>query len=249
MLGIDISNHQGPPVRYSLERWYLDAEFVIVQAVDPPAPYPRGVTDPQLRQAKADGKYVGVYLWLWNSGSVVDDIRSKLALIPDDVQLDMRLWLDVEDTSSPFSADRCLKALQLCDEWASARGLPPTGIYTGDWYLNGYMGGWFPEGRMYWQADYGKAPELLPSRPVHQYQGSPIDLDAMLESEIITNTTEAPTVRIPQEYVDKFALGDDQNIQGLIDNFEGVISESRKQGFLSAVEAMRAALATVQTPG
>ena len=32
---------------------------------------------------------------------------------------------------------------------------------------------------------------------------------------------------IPQEYVDKFHLGSNQDIQGLIDNFEGVIATTR----------------------
>lgn len=193
--GLDISNMQGPPTIYTEQEWYRAAEFVIVQSLRPPYPYPgwevAGYTGAQIRQAHADGKYVGAYVWLWNNGDLDADIRSKLALIPGDVPLNMRLWLDVEDTEPTFKRDRVLRALELCDAWATAKGLPPTGVYTGDWFINGHMGGWFPPGRVYWQADYSQAPiELSPMRPIRQYTSSPVDLNVMLESEIVGHVAE-----------------------------------------------------------
>lgn len=57
---------------------------------------------------------------------------------------------------------------------------------------------------------------------------------------------EAPTlVRIPAEYVTKFGLPDDHSqeaIQGLIDNFEGVVTMSRQLGKDEGLATARAAL-------
>lgn len=109
--GCDISNLQGHPDGYRGAQWYRDAEFVIVQAIEPPPGFPghdfidpetgkRGYTGVQLRAAKEDGKKVGVYVWLWNGlGDTRGNILSRLATVPDSVQLDMRVWVDVEDTS------------------------------------------------------------------------------------------------------------------------------------------------------
>lgn len=202
LYGVDLSNHNLGPATYRGQQWYQEAQFVIAQAIDPPPSYPPGVTAEQLRAAKADGKYIGAYVWLWNSGDFESDIRHKLSTIPADVSLDMRLWLDVEDTGSSFDQQRCLRALEICDKWATAKNLPPTGVYTGQWYINGYMGGWFPPDRMYWMADYSRPPELFPSRPLHQYTSNPVDKNAMLESEIVTqggNVTDEER----QQYEDK----------------------------------------------
>lgn len=191
--GVDLSNHNGPPGTYRGQQWYQDAQFVIAQAIDPPSSYPRGVTAEQLRAAKADGKYAGVYVWLWNyfetSAATKADIASRLALIPVDVPLDMRLWLDMEDTTQdhgPARQQDVLDALEVMDDWSAARNLPPPGVYSGDWYLRGYMDAWFPPDRMYWLADYGIPPTLFPSRPLHQFTSNPVDMNAMLESEIVT---------------------------------------------------------------
>lgn len=200
--GVDISNHQGPPSAYRGAQWYGDAAFVIAQAIRPPRPYTGwdvgGYTADQMRAAARDGKYVGVYVWLWNTlDDTAADIRQRLALIPDDVNLDMRPWLDVEDVQAntgPSRQEDVLTALSVMDEWAFQRGLPATGVYSGDWYIRDYLGGWFPEGRLYWMADYGLPPTVLPMRPIHQYTSSPIDLNVMLESEIVGSNAGPPTI-------------------------------------------------------
>lgn len=112
MRGIDISNLQGHPDTYRHLQWYRDAEFVIVQALEPPAGYPghdfidpetgkRGYTGVQLRAAQEDGKRVGVYAWLWNGlDNTYTNILVRLATVPDSVKLDMRPYIDVEDTTA-----------------------------------------------------------------------------------------------------------------------------------------------------
>lgn len=200
LYGVDISNHQGPPSTYRNEQWYQDAEFVIVQAIAPPRPYSGwevgGYTETQLRAAKEDGKYVGIYVWLWNSLEDTQvDIQSRLALVPRDLSLDMRPWLDVEDTGTntgPSRRQDVLDALSVMDIWAAGRGLPMPGVYSGDWYINGYMQGWFPPGRMYWRAAYDEPPHVDDLRPVHQYSGFPIDLNVMLPSEITSVVPPPP---------------------------------------------------------
>jgi hypothetical protein len=248
--GIDISNlqamdHVGTPS-------YRAADFTIVQAIAPPRPFRGwergGYTADQLRQAKADGKRIGAYVWLWNSFSSSSatqaDIAARLATIPSDVKLDMRLWLDVEDTGSDFGPPRrqdVLDALEVMDAWAAGRGLPPSGVYSGQWYLDGYMSGWFPEGRLYWLADYSRPPELFPARPLHQYSSSPLDTDAMLESEIVSEEADVPAIDyVPQEYRDKFAATTPAEVYA---NLEGIIHSLQAQLAGSDVAALQAKIA------
>ncbi len=226
--GIDISNLQGFPATYRGQAWYQAAQFVIVQAIAPPAGYLGHGTDisaQQLRAARDDGKKTGAYVWLWNvySGALLKaDIAFRLSLIPDDVHLDMRVWLDVEDTTRGTVADRrqdILGALGVIDTWSAARGLPPGGMYSGGWYVRDYLGGWFPPNRMYWMADYTISPTVNATQPVHQYSSTPIDSDIMSESEIVMS--------VPQDYRDKF--GQDVTWAGVAANLEGIIHSLQDQ--------------------
>lgn len=242
--GIDISNLQGHPDTWPSQPWYqkyLEADFVIVQALEPPYGYPghnfidaetgkRGYTGVALRKIKADGKSAGVYPWLWNG--LVDtraNILARLATVPPSVLLDMRPWIDTEDTSggpqgllaSPGTRvvrqlllephpnrtigilmgitgssrySDFLTALAAADEWAAPLSLPQSGGYSGDWYISAYLNGQWPNDRKYWQANYtSDQPELLPMRPMVQYTSTPIDMDVMLESEIVTTPPTPPT--------------------------------------------------------
>jgi Glycosyl hydrolases family 25 len=248
--GIDISNLQA--MDHLGTQSYRDADFTIVQAITPPRPYRGwergGYTADQLRQAKADGKKVGAYVWLWNSftssAATKADIAARLATIPHDVPLDMRLWLDVEDTGNDFGPPRfqdVLDALEVMDAWASARNLPPSGVYSGQWYLSGYMDGWFPEGRVYWLADYSIPPELFPMRPVHQFTSTPLDTDAMLESEILNAEADVPAIDyVPQEYRDKFGATTPYDVYA---NLEGIIHSLQSQLATSDTGVLRAKIA------
>jgi hypothetical protein len=277
--GIDISNLQGPPSAYRNQPWYRDAAFVIVQAIEPPRGYPghdfidpetgrRGYTGIQLRAAKEDGKYVGAYPWLWNGlPDTAADITHRLDTVPQSVTLDMRPYVDTEDTfggpsamgllilpeqylpverqllreprpiaPSTFSLAATsrmtdvLTALAAADRWAAGRGLPAAGGYSGDWYIFGYLAGWWPADRHYWTADYNArvGARLHPLSPVHQFTSTPIDMDVMLESEIVTRVVE-DDVLIPDDVVEKFHLTDNHNVMELIDNYEGIIRTVREQ--------------------
>lgn len=111
---LDVSNLQGHPDTWPSQAWYAryqECAAVVVQAIEPPFGFPghdyvdpetgkRGYTAAALRQAQADGKKIGVYVWLWNGlADTGADIRRRLETVPTSITLDMRPWVDVEDTS------------------------------------------------------------------------------------------------------------------------------------------------------
>lgn len=241
MQGIDISNLQGHPDTWPRQPWYPQyqaADFVIVQCLEPPPGYPghdfidpetgkRGYTGVALRQAKSDSKKVGVYPWLWNGlADTRGNILARLATVPPSVPLDMRPFVDVEDTTggstvlglvSTPNEQRLQRQLQMeprplehsllgmislssrqqdvlearaaADEWAAPLGLPPSGGYSADWYVNDYLNGWWPDAWLKWWAAYGVPPGSIIAGDIvaHQYGSVPVDLDVMLESEIVTH--------------------------------------------------------------
>lgn len=210
--GIDISNHQGPSAGYRDRSWYQEAQFLIAQAI--PRPLPSGYVADQLRAAQGDGKSVGCYTWLWHDPSwrmgdqtVEDDQKRRLATIPDDVQLDMRLWLDVEDNQSTGwnrvtiaqRVDDVNRALAVLDEWSYARGLPEAGIYWSRYFIDLLFGGRDYFGRKQWLAHYGIEPGSLIGGTcvAHQYTSTPVDQNKMLESEIVTTTPPEVPVEDP----------------------------------------------------
>ncbi|HYS41440.1 MAG TPA: hypothetical protein VEO01_37980 [Pseudonocardiaceae bacterium] len=114
MRGVDLSNLQGHPDTWPSQPWYpiyQAADFVLIQALEPPPGYPghdfidpetgrRGYTGVQLRAAVAGGKFVGIYAWLWNGlADTHGNILARLATVPPSVKLDMRPYVDVEDTT------------------------------------------------------------------------------------------------------------------------------------------------------
>jgi hypothetical protein len=176
MLACDISNHQGAIPAATFARWKAEADvgLVIVQAVNPPSPWPRGVTRPQIENAAIAGLATDAYLWVWTHSNVETDMRNKLALL-DGLPVG-RLWLDAEDTeSASFAArrDAISRAFAVLDEWSMARGLPRPGIYTAWWYVGGYLGYGRQErtpwtDRDLWNAEYDGLPD---SGVFHPYCG------------------------------------------------------------------------------
>jgi hypothetical protein len=237
LYGVDISNLQGHPDTYRNADWYRNAQFVIVQAIEPPAGYPgaafvdpetgkRGYTGAQLRMARDDGKHTGAYVWLWNGlADTRGNILARFATVPPSVPLSMRPWVDVEDATPqavgfaaapkfqplrvmhqlrqeprPHAAlklgagaggrqEDTLEARAAADQWAQTHGLPESGGYSGPWYESGYLDGWWPQGWPKWWAAYDGNPgsQLGGLVVAHQYGSTPVDLDVMLESEIVTN--------------------------------------------------------------
>ena len=212
--GIDISNHQGYPPTYETQPWFAEAQFVIVQAI--PRTTQPGITAQQLQHADANKKWCGIYVWLWHTPSwrlgdqsVEDDMRIRLATVPDDVQMDMRVWLDVEDNQSSGwnqvsiaqRVDDVNRALAVLDDWSYARGLTnEAGIYWSKWFIDLLFGGRDYFGRKQWLAHYinpstgQPAPGSLIGGPVvaHQWTSTPVDKNQMLESEIVTVAEPEP---------------------------------------------------------
>jgi hypothetical protein len=131
-LAVDMSNWTDPltPVGVSALK-DAGVGHVIVQAVDPPAPFPPTQTRDQVQACVAAGFSVDAYVWLWFDLDP-GDISRKLALL-DGLPI-RKLWLDVEDTAAVKYTQTATEgsvgvALALCDE-----RLPDTGIYTGRWF-------------------------------------------------------------------------------------------------------------------
>lgn len=204
--GVDISNLQGPPAVYRTLNWYTSAQFVIAQAINPPKPFrgwdSGGYTVEQLRAAKADGKKIGIYVFLWNTLSdVAADIRARLALIPDDLaaQLDFPVLVDVED-EAPCPVEQRLAAIdaarQVADEFGAAHGLGPSWGYSRDEYITDFLGGQWPADWKYWQCAPGADPsDLLDMRPMRQFAIDSIDHDSVRVQDLVDHTVPAQ----PQE--------------------------------------------------
>lgn len=256
LYGIDVSSFQGD-MKYLQTDIYRRAQFVIAQAYAHINP---GGTARQLRQAKTDGKMAAAYTFLWHGRSyrtadktVQGDMRSRLSAIPEDVRLDGRLWLDLEDNVSPDWGNSGLQtrrgevrqALDVMNEWASAHGLPESGIYTSPYYIDLLYSGWYPQDVPLWLAHYGlPAGAPLGGRYFnttvvgHQYTSEVLDQNLFLDSEFGPQEAEVP---IPQEYQDKFGIGP-HDIQALIDNLEGVAQTRYEQGVEAGLEEGNAAL-------
>jgi GH25 family lysozyme M1 (1,4-beta-N-acetylmuramidase) len=254
--GIDISSFQSD-MRYLQTDIYRRAHFVIAQAYAHISP---GGTARQLRAARDDGKLKTAYTFLWHGPSyrtadktVQGDMRSRLSAIPDDVPLDGRLWLDLEDNVSPdwgtsghqVRRDEVLQALDVMDEWAAAHGLPESGIYTSGYYIDLLYGGWYPQNVPLWLAHYGlQAGSPLGQRRYnttvvgHQYTSEVLDQNLFLDSEFAPQEAEVP---IPQEYQEKFNIGP-HDIQGLIDHLEGVGNQKYEQGVQAGLDQANDAL-------
>lgn len=251
LFGLDISNVNDTGWYRSGALWQR-AEFIIVQAI--PRPRPDGVTSIQLDEARVDGKYRGAYTWLWHTPSwrlnadVATDQYLRLATIKDR-DLDMRLWLDLEDEDSVTTVEQRRRdvttALWALNNWSHDRGLPRPGIYSRRQWITDFLGGWLPEETPLWLADYSHEagsiinPDLANPVVIHQYSGTSLDQNVMLASEI-NLPEEDSNMKIPAEYVQKFSLPDDSSqeaLQGLIDNLEGVAREQYRQGAKDAVVA------------
>ena len=96
-LAVDISNYTSALTPAALEGLKSEGvNHVIVQAVDPPAPFPPGRTRDQIQACQAAGLTVDAYIWLWFDLDP-SDIQHKLQLL-DGLAI-RQLWLDVEDTA------------------------------------------------------------------------------------------------------------------------------------------------------
>jgi hypothetical protein len=80
-----------------------------------------------------------------------------------------------------------LDALAAANAFSAEIGVQAAaGVYSGPWYINGYLGGWMPEGVAQWLAVYdGNPGSQLGGLVVgHQFTSTPIDQSVFEDSEI-----------------------------------------------------------------
>jgi hypothetical protein len=157
----DFSNytHDAPP---DAVQKYRDAGVtrIITQSIKPWPQYPPSTTLNHIDTFKPAGFDVQAYVWLWFT-SGVDDINRKLDLIEGKGV--WAVWLDVEDietvgpTRDSNELRRRADIVWQCLNAIWSRGYA-TGIYTGKWYWDAYMGGmteFADAGVRLWAAQYG----------------------------------------------------------------------------------------------
>jgi hypothetical protein len=133
-LAPDISNYTSAITAAEIACWRLHGVTrAIVQAVDPPPQYPRGVTREQLQILADNSMPADAYVYLWFSLGL-DDVRRKLQLL-DGFRIG-RLWLDVEDTAHGRPEVLISDALAVLAAYPAD---DPPGIYTGKWWWDRYM--------------------------------------------------------------------------------------------------------------
>src|SRR6266567_2282508 len=124
-LAVDISNYTSLLTGAALDGLKTEGvSHVIVQAVDPLAPFPPGQTREQIKACLDAGLTVDAYVWLWFDLDP-SDIQHKLHLL-DGLKI-RQLWLDVEDTAASqydqaTTEQKVSAALELCDGYATSSG-------------------------------------------------------------------------------------------------------------------------------
>jgi hypothetical protein len=212
-LAVDISNYTSSLTATALEGLKREGvSHVIVQAVDPPAPFPPGQTREQIQACLDAGLTVDAYVWLWFDLDP-SDIQHKLHLL-DGLKI-RQLWLDVEDTAAskydqPTTEQRVSAALKLCDAYATSSG-EKTGVYSGRWFWvdRRYMGNCqtFKE-RELWDANYDDVADATlgfvsyggwNQVAIKQYRGtsvlanvSGLDLNVLSVGEVSESSTPQP---------------------------------------------------------
>lgn len=208
-LAVDVSNWTRPELTADHVRAWRAAGvgLVVVQAVDPPPGYPRGVTREQLDAARNGGVVVDAYVYLWFGNPSVS-LRNLLLLDGERVR---RVWLDIEDAEGAARLTQGQREaivdelLDACDRY----GILPAGIYTGRWFWRPYMAD-TPRyaSRPLWDSRFDGIPDVSANwvpyggwteRAIKQYAGdaslggvSGIDLNVVSEGEVVRFERETP---------------------------------------------------------
>jgi hypothetical protein len=180
MLAVDISNYTTPLTSAAVDGLKAAGiSHVIVQAINPPPPYPSGQTRQQIQLCQAGGLTIDAYVWLWFDLDI-GDIQRKLQLL-DGLSI-RQLWLDVEDTASikydqATCEARVTAALAACDAFATTSG-QKTGVYSGRWFWADprYLGNTTTYAdRELWDANYDQVPDAASDfRPYGGWQAARI---------------------------------------------------------------------------
>lgn len=176
----------------ALNAWkQLGIGLVIVQAINPPAPYPPTQTRQQLGACRDAGIPTDLYVYLF-PGDSPSAIVSRAALA-DGFQI-RRVWLDCEEPG--ISAQQIGSALAVLDAYPSQTR--EAGVYTAQWFWPAYVGTDAFRARPLWTAQYDGVPD--PNRvklyggwqaaAIKQYVGTStlagvgnVDLDILSDAE------------------------------------------------------------------
>jgi hypothetical protein len=209
----------------------------------------------QIRTCLDGGLAVDCYFFPGNDGLPLTP-EDRIALIPEDLKSRIRqLWVDIEPAHTDPDVSSVNQAHDVGDRellWQR------TGDYSALWVANKLH--WHPwpwPDRKQWLVNATNEPNLgggfdgTDNHVMTQYHedislagvsGMDRSLLSDAEEQAVLGWLEGGSpVRIPQEYVDKFGLPDDssqQALDGLIDNFEGVVNEVRKQAEGEAATAI-----------
>ena len=242
---VDLSNYSGElSAQQVADLKAAGIVLGIVQAVDPPAGYPRGVTRQQIQALTAGGIVVDAYIWLWFDLDIAD-IERKLALLQG-LQI-RQLWLDVEDQAAArYDQATCeikvRQALERCDEFPTTLGRP-TGVYSGRWFWTDarYMNNTtvFSD-RLLWDSQYDDIPDTDVFRPyggwqscaIKQYKGtstfgsvSGVDLNVLSAAELAALDGGDVDCAELQQKVDGFAV----TIADMADRIgDAILAETRR---------------------
>lgn len=167
MLALDVSNYTGDLSGEIVSRWReAGVGLVVVQAVDPPAPYPPGVTRQQLAACAQAGIPTDAYIYLWWS-EPLDRVQERLRLL-DGYDIG-RVWLDIEDVQTGWELTSEQRAARLAEALSIADAYPArarAGIYTARWYWTQRMGNTQRFGdRPLWSAQYDRVPDVAVFTP------------------------------------------------------------------------------------
>lgn len=98
-----------------------------------------------------------------------------------------------------------LEARMAADAWAAERNLPASGGYSGRWYIDGYLSGWWPADWLQWLATYDNNPGSQLGGDVvgHQYSSTPVDQSVFIDSEIVGDPVDDDDCQAYKDALDR----------------------------------------------
>lgn len=243
---IDVSSHQDRDLTGIIRQY--QPSHVVVKCYQTVERKFQQCTLDQMASAQANGCSVGGYVWLYGGLDPAQQVADAIAISQAAGVTLPILWLDLEtyheaDGSTTWpSYEETVAAVEACERQGMRAGL-----YTGNWFVEGYWGGHVGLLAQYpvWLADYNGVPDLNTPSPYwaadkilgHQYQGNPIDLNVFDPS---VTTLDSITPESSPSYEEL------QTIIGylthdLMDGFEGEANRKpiRKSQLLALVETGR----------
>ncbi len=232
----DCSNFTDDNIEQLMAQWYAEGDRLVLLQAFPPTHRNYPEQQRQIRAAVAQGMVWDAYIYDYLASPEWRD-AALAGLSGHSPRL---IWLDEEQDGLAWHISLTVNAIASSAAAVLLAGYR-VGIYTGKWWWEDETGDSKDFAHLpLWDADYdGKQHTEVSWEPyggwteraIKQFAGSQPDgtdlnvLSAETEADVLALLNPEPedTVRIPAEYVTKFNLRDDQDIDGLIANFEGVI--------------------------